>query len=105
MYQMHNDKMLGFLVKKVGYMSQEKILSFYFSPAGNIFCTFEQEGLNRKNLNFYIIQKQEMEEKDKNLLASMGETFEFRKTAKHDVQAGRFAGEWQENGRFFVQFD
>jgi len=38
-------------------MPPEKVLYFYFSAAGMLFATVEQEALNRRTLNFYMIQK------------------------------------------------
>lgn len=60
-YQIKSDTQLGFQVKTVGCMPSDKIVEVYFSGTGNILCTIDLEGMNRYNLNFFLITKQSNE--------------------------------------------
>ena len=42
-------------------MPSDKIVEVYFSGTGNILCTIDLEGMNRYNLNFFLITKQSNE--------------------------------------------
>ena len=56
-YQIKTDALLGFNVKQVGVINSDKVYEVYFSCAGNILCTIEQESGMRYALNFYYISK------------------------------------------------
>lgn len=113
-YQVSTHKELGFTVKKIGFMPPEKVLDFYFSAAGMLFCTVEQEALNRRTLNFYMVQKNVRDEveapvevgnknKKERLNLSLAEdTYDFKKTARHEVKDNKYNGQWEVNGRYFI---
>ena len=44
-------------MKEIGLVPSDKVVDLFWSGVGNIFCTIENEALNRKTLNFYLIQK------------------------------------------------
>lgn len=56
-YQIKNDKELGFIVKNIGLLPSEKVQNVYFSCVGNIFSTVEVETGSRTSLNFFMISK------------------------------------------------
>jgi hypothetical protein len=100
-YQIKTDPLLGLKITTVGLISSDKIKEFYFSCVGNVFATIESEGASRNSLNFYMISRisregettqaeQQLHKKGARLvtekhLAAVDDTFEFRKTARHEV--------------------
>ena len=118
MYQIKTDTLLGFVVKSIGKPISDKIAWMSFSCVGNIFCTIEKEAATRQSLNFYIISKISNEgqttsnnPKDRKgqptgqkQIASVEDTYEFRKTARYEVTDKNFVGEWDQNGRYFVLY-
>ena len=59
-YEMINDKQLGFVVKLIGYHPAEKVLNLVWSTAGDIFVVLERDGPSTASKNvwsFYFIEK------------------------------------------------
>ena len=120
MYQIKSDSLLGFVVKPIGHPNCEKIVEIHFSCVGNVFCTVEKETPTRSSLNFYIITKtsnegqttsapQQSNKKGAKLitgkhLAAVEDTYEYRKTARYEMQEKKWVGKWQEDGRYFVLY-
>lgn len=109
LYQLKNDSLLGFRVNKMGTLPQDKIKEFYFSGAGNLFCTIEADSLTRTSLYFYMMSKQTAELQDtekmgmkKPASADAVDTYEFRKTGRYELKEKRYVAKWDEHGRFFV---
>lgn len=57
-YEMIDDPIKGFVTKTIGFMPSEKISSFRWSGAGNIFNVFESEG-SKSSISFYMISVEE----------------------------------------------
>lgn len=112
LYQIKTDPLLGFGVKPVGMLGSEKVKEFYFSCVGNIFTCVEQDGPTRHSLNFYMISKisnegqttsaeQQLNKKGarlvtEKLLASVDDTYEFRKVARHEISDKQWNAHWDE---------
>ena len=116
-YQLKHDNLLGFVVKEAGQVPCEKVSEFKFSAAGNIFCTVENEAATRNILTFYLINKVSNEGQtttvhtsskkktdpvnSKQLLSAVDDSYQFIKTARHEVKEKNWFSKWDENGRFF----
>lgn len=53
-YEMIDDPIKGFITKTIGFLPSEKIVSFNWSGAGDIFNVVENEG-GKNALSFYMI--------------------------------------------------
>lgn len=105
---MNHDKQLGFVVENIGFHPAEKVSDFAWSPAGDIFCLCEKEGLSvnsRSIWYFYLIVKTEVAAEtsapiekifrgkggkqlamqNKNTMTTNKIVYEFRKTARHEA--------------------
>lgn len=123
-YQLKSDPILGFVCKRVGFLPSEKTVEFYFSGAGNIFVTVELEGTSsisgKHSINFFYINKisnegetmsttQHVTKKGQALikdkqLAAVDDTYEFRKTARHEITDRKWYAKWDNFGRYFVVY-
>lgn len=57
-YEMIDDKLKGFTYKTIGFLPSEKVQAFGWAGCGDIFHIFEQEGLSKMSLSFYMISKE-----------------------------------------------
>lgn len=123
-YQVKQDSTLGFVCQKVGFLQSEKIVEFYFSGAGNIFTTVELEGTSsatgKHSIHFYYIQRISNEGETKTTsqtvkkktdalikekaLSAIEDTFEFRKTQRHEISDRKWYAKWDHFGRYFVVY-
>lgn len=92
-------------------MNPEKVLELHFAGSGDILCTIEQEALNRVVLNFYIIRKivddstntsQNVRNKGGPALQANQDTYEFIKTARHELKEKKWIAKWDAYGRYFM---
>ena len=118
-YEMAHDKQTGFYVKLVGFHPSEKVTGFSWSPAGEMFLLQEKEGLmtaTKHIWSFYmIIQSDALQETGgaanksrqgikatkatafmakQNTMSAADITYEFRKTARHEMQEAQTEASW-----------
>ena len=105
-FQIKSDSINGFHLKYVGTLVSEKVLEFYFSGAGNVLCTIDQDAPTKTSISFFMIQKNQNEgqaQDAKNTkLTEVEDTYEFRKLARHEVKDRKWEAKWDQHGRYFV---
>lgn len=59
-YEVEHDKIKGFIVKELGAHPAERVVDFYWSPAGEVFVVLEKDGpsaMSKNIWNFYLIEE------------------------------------------------
>lgn len=54
-FQIKSDSINGFHLKFVGTLLSEKVLEVYFSGAGNVLCTIDQDAPTKTSISFFLI--------------------------------------------------
>jgi hypothetical protein len=120
-YEIRKDNQIGNVVKKIGFMSSEKICDFFWSGAGDVFSIVETDIGVKKFLSFYFIKQEKDESVEKkplieatptrrgraiikatDTLKSSEEVYSFTKTARYEVQDKKYVGNWDASGRYFA---
>lgn len=116
-YEMHQDKQLGFVVKTIGFLNADKVKDFFWSGTGDIFTISEREGttLNTKTIySFYMINEEEQQVTNvkqatkgggkgvTSRLVGAEKKFEFRKIARHEDPNSMSSATWDFSGRYFA---
>ena len=111
LYQLKNDKLIGFRANKLATLPQDKIKEFYFSGSGNIFCTIEMDNMVKQSIYFYMMSKQSADAQEADKLGGVkkvalgtetADVYEFRKTGRYEMKEKRFDAKWDQYGRYFV---